>query len=45
MVQLNGAGHQAEVFLKEGVMKKYLFGLGTMLVGAGLTFVLMPGLS
>ena len=24
-------------------MKKYLFGLGTMLVGAGLTFVLMHG--
>ena len=27
------------------VMKKYLFGLGAMLVGAGLMFVLMPGLS
>ena len=26
-------------------MKKYLFGLGAMLVGAGLTFVLMPGMS
>ena len=24
-------------------MKKYLFGLGAMLVGAGLMFVLMPG--
>ena len=26
-------------------MKKYLFGLGAMLVGAGLMFVLMPGMS
>ena len=26
-----------------GVMKKYLFGLGAMLVGAGLMFVLMYG--
>jgi hypothetical protein len=28
---------------KGGVMKKYLFGLGAMLVGAGLMFVLMHG--
>ena len=34
---------KTEVFLKEGVMKKYLFGLGAMIVGAGLTFVLMHG--
>ena len=26
-------------------MKKYLLGLGTMLVGAGLMFVLMSGMS
>jgi hypothetical protein len=26
-----------------GAMKKYLFGLGAMLVGAGLMFVLMHG--
>ena len=37
--------YQTEVFLKEEPMKKYLFGLGAMLVGAGLMFVLMPGLS
>ena len=29
------------VLNKEGIMKGYLFGLGAMLVGAGLTFVLM----
>jgi len=28
---------------KGGTMKKYLFGLGAMLVGAGLVFVLMHG--
>ena len=28
---------------KEGIMKGYLFSLGAMLVGAGLTFVLMHG--
>ena len=28
---------------KEEPMKKYLFGLGAMLVGAGLMFVLMHG--
>jgi len=28
---------------KGGTMKKYLFGLGAMLVGAGLMFVLMRG--
>ena len=28
---------------KENSMKKYLFGLGAMLVGAGLMFVLMNG--
>ena len=28
---------------KGGTMKKYLFGLGAMLVGAGLMFVLMHG--
>jgi hypothetical protein len=28
---------------KGGAMKKYLFGLGAMLVGAGLMFVLMHG--
>ena len=28
---------------KGGTMKKYLFGLGAMLVGAGLIFVLMYG--
>ena len=28
---------------KGGVMKGYLFGLGAMLVGAGLMFVLMHG--
>ena len=28
---------------KEELMKKYLFGLGAMLVGAGLMFVLMHG--
>ena len=28
---------------KETIMKKYLFGLGAMLVGAGLMFVLMHG--
>ena len=32
-----------EKTLTEGVMKKYLFGLGAMLVGAGLMFVLMHG--
>ena len=31
--------------MKEGIMKGYLFGLGAMLVGAGLMFVLMPGMS
>ena len=29
--------------LSGGAMKKYLFGLGAMLVGAGLMFVLMYG--
>ena len=29
--------------LSGGAMKKYLFGLGAMLVGAGLMFVLMHG--
>ena len=29
--------------IKERAMKKYLFGLGGMLVGAGLMFVLMKG--
>ena len=28
---------------KGGIMKRYLFGLGAMLVGAGLMFVLMHG--
>jgi hypothetical protein len=31
------------VLNKGGAMKKYLFGLGAMLVGAGLMFVLMLG--
>lgn len=31
------------VLNKGGIMKGYLFGLGAMLVGAGLTFVLMHG--
>ena len=32
-----------EKTLTEGVMKKYLFGLGAMLASAGLMFVLMHG--
>ena len=32
-----------DIFQLERVMKKYLFGLGAMLVGARLMFVLMYG--
>ena len=39
-----GWGYNAWInFNWRGAMKKYLFGLGAMLVGAGLMFVLMHG--
>ena len=41
---LGGGGYNAWTYFNwRGVMKKYLFGLGAMLVGAGLMFVLMHG--
>ena len=41
---LYGGSHLGnEIKIQGGTMKKYLFGLGAMLVGAGLMFVLMHG--
>ena len=38
-----GSHHGNEIKIQGGRMKKYLFGLGGMLVGAGLMFVFIKG--